>query len=95
MSDSLRLHDKQHAYLRATHLDPSIGIEIECLAGSRPGQQKQPSADVEELESSLASSRLVCDQLKGENAILRAQLQEAKRQIEQLEQERETHLMSD
>ncbi|KAJ8603311.1 hypothetical protein CTAYLR_009026 [Chrysophaeum taylorii] len=29
--DALRLHEREHAYLRATHLDPAIGLEIELL----------------------------------------------------------------
>lgn len=29
--DALRLHERDHAYLRATHLDPAIGLEIELL----------------------------------------------------------------
>lgn len=41
--DVLRLHERDHAYLRATNLDPAIGLEIELLK-EQIKRQKAPDA---------------------------------------------------
>jgi len=38
--DVLRLHEREHAYLRATHLDPAIGLEIELLKSKLAAAEK-------------------------------------------------------
>jgi hypothetical protein len=88
--DALYLQNKQHAYLRATHLDPAIGLEIQLLASTRQVQHSQPlNSDIEEVKAALTASELARDELRRENFDLQTQLREAKEWNKQLEQERE------
>ena len=88
--DALHLKNKQHAYLRATHLDPAIGLEIKLLASAKQAQYAQPlNFDIEEFRATLTASELARDELRRENFDLQTQLREAKEWNKQLEQERE------
>ena len=94
--DALRLHDKQHAYLRATHLDPAIGLEMELLAAGKQVAPPPPAAaaaadetSVDDFKAALAAAELCRDQLRAENDALKAQLREAKEWNDTLEQERQ------
>jgi len=92
--DALHLQNKQHAYLRATHLDPAIGLEIKLLASAMQVQYSPPrmppsNSDIEEVKAALATSEVVRDQLKRENCDLKTQLRQAEEWKQQLEQERD------
>ena len=99
--DALRLRDKAHAYLRASHLDPAVGLEMELLAAGGGGGAPPPPVEadptVDELRAALAASELARDQLKADNASLAQQLREAKEWNDNLEREREDlyHLLDE
>lgn len=90
--DTLNPHKKQHAYLRATHLDPAIGLEIEILASGQPVTSHVSfNSDIEEIKAALTACELARDQLRGENRNLQIKLKEAEEWTEQLEQERNAY----
>ena len=47
--DALRLRDKAHAYLRASHLDPAVGLEMELLAAGGGGGAPPPATAATDL----------------------------------------------
>lgn len=79
--DSLHMQKKNHAYLRATHLDPAIGLEIEL--NSKPQHLASPPI------LNIEAPCLTIDQLNKKNIDLRTQLSEVIRWSEHLEQERD------
>lgn len=81
--DALQLTQKNQTYLRATHVDPAIGLEIE-LSGSAP-QSALPLPD-NEVET---TPSLIIDQLTQKNSDLRRKLSELMLWNKHLEQERE------
>jgi hypothetical protein len=92
--DALHLQKRHHTYLRKTHLDPSIGLEVELLSKryASYSQQQLPipsNPDINELREALATSELARELLRCEVTQLRSQLDQAVDWNVQLEQERE------
>jgi len=84
--DALQMQKKKHAYLRVTHLDPAVGLEIE-LNSKAPHLVSPPILDTEALVHT--TSCLMIDQLRQKVIALRTQLREVVRWNEHLEQERD------
>lgn len=92
--DSLHLQTRHHTYLRKSHLDPAVGLEIELISKRYARySQKQfaiPSnPDIDELREALTISELARELLSCEVNQLRTHLDQVIKWNEQLEQERE------
>lgn len=103
--DCLRLHEREHAYLRATHLDPAIGLEIQLLKEQLKrqgagGEQSQQQSELErqnamllakndELAAAAAAAESERNHLRLRLKELREELDVAREWNDQLEEERE------
>ena len=87
INDTLRILNKQHAYLSATYLDPAVGLEVEILVKDKRSSLS-PISDADEIKAALVASNLAVDQLMRDNLDLRRQVNESKQTNYRLEQER-------
>jgi len=92
--DSLNLQTRHHTYLRKSHLDPAVGLEIELISKryARYSQKQFPipsNPDIDELREALTISELARELLSCEVNQLRTHLDQVIEWNEQLEQERE------
>lgn len=98
--DAQRLQDREHAYLRATHLDPAIGLELELLKEqvARHKDDEHPElerknaqllARNDELAAAAAAAEAERNHLRLRLQEFREELQAAREWNDQLEEERE------